>query len=138
MKKLLTSPDVVRTRICAIDDGGKGMAGATVCAIAVKTVAATDEDRPPTVAGVRSFLFAAGAEVAAGTAKLSYPIAKIESWTNKHAVALAKTDPRMIRFFCAWLRRFFEMDESGLRLRLTSMKGSIPTKRTHAAEPTGR
>jgi hypothetical protein len=32
------------------------------------------------------------------------------------SVRFANTDPRMIRFFCAWLRRFFDVDESRLRL----------------------
>jgi hypothetical protein len=34
------------------------------------------------------------------------------------AVRFANSDPRMIVFFCAWLRRFFEVDESRLRVRL--------------------
>ncbi len=33
-------------------------------------------------------------------------------------VRLVNSDPRMIAFFCAWLRRFFEVDESRLRVRL--------------------
>lgn len=33
-------------------------------------------------------------------------------------VTFANTDPRMILFFCTWLRRFFAVDESRLRLRL--------------------
>jgi hypothetical protein len=33
------------------------------------------------------------------------------------AVRFANSDPRMI-FFCCWLRRFFELDESRLRIRL--------------------
>lgn len=32
-------------------------------------------------------------------------------------VAFANTDPRMILFFRTWLRRFFAVDESRLRLR---------------------
>ena len=38
-------------------------------------------------------------------------------------VALANTDPRMILFFCRWLRRFFEVDESRMRLRLYLHEG---------------
>src|SRR5688500_469046 len=38
-------------------------------------------------------------------------------------VTLANTDPRMIRFFCVWLRRFFEIDESRLRVRLYLHEG---------------
>ncbi|MDP9207773.1 MAG: hypothetical protein M3O65_04610, partial [Actinomycetota bacterium] len=35
----------------------------------------------------------------------------------------ANTDPRMIVFFCAWLRRFFEIDEARLRVRLYLHEG---------------
>ncbi len=35
-----------------------------------------------------------------------------------HAVGFANGDPRMILFFVAWLRRFFVVDGSRLRLRL--------------------
>lgn len=38
-------------------------------------------------------------------------------------VILANTDPRMIRFFCVWLRRFFDVDESRLRVRLYLHEG---------------
>jgi hypothetical protein len=38
-------------------------------------------------------------------------------------VAFANTDPRMILFFCTWLRRFFAVDESRLRLRLYLHEG---------------
>ncbi len=34
------------------------------------------------------------------------------------SVSLPNSDPRMIAFFCAWLRHFFEPDESRLRVRL--------------------
>src|SRR6266540_481677 len=30
-------------------------------------------------------------------------------------VRFANSDPEMVRFFCAWLRRFFNIDESRLR-----------------------
>ncbi|HEX5881900.1 MAG TPA: hypothetical protein VF468_26810 [Actinomycetota bacterium] len=39
------------------------------------------------------------------------------------AVRFAKSDPRMILFFCCWLRRFFEIDESRLRVRLYPHEG---------------
>ena len=39
------------------------------------------------------------------------------------AVIFANSDPRMIAFFCAWLRHFFEIDESRLRLRLYLHEG---------------
>jgi hypothetical protein len=34
------------------------------------------------------------------------------------SVIFANSDPRMIAFFCDWLRHFFEVDESRLRVRL--------------------
>ena len=39
------------------------------------------------------------------------------------AVKFANSDPRMIAFFCAWLRRFFEIDEARLRVRLYLHEG---------------
>ena len=39
------------------------------------------------------------------------------------SVRFANTDPRMIAFFCAWLRTFFDIDESRLRLRLYLHEG---------------
>jgi hypothetical protein len=39
------------------------------------------------------------------------------------AVGLANTDPAIIAFFCAWLRRFFDIDESRLRARLYLHEG---------------
>jgi transcriptional regulator with XRE-family HTH domain len=33
-------------------------------------------------------------------------------------VNFANTDPGMVRFFCAWFRRFFEPDEARLRVRV--------------------
>ena len=38
-------------------------------------------------------------------------------------IVFANTDPRMILFFCCWLRRFFDVDESRLRLRLYLHQG---------------
>jgi transcriptional regulator with XRE-family HTH domain len=38
-------------------------------------------------------------------------------------VKFANCDPRMIHFFCAWLRRFFEVDESRLRVNLYLHEG---------------
>ncbi len=38
-------------------------------------------------------------------------------------VTFANSDPRMIGFFCAWLRRFFVVDESRLRVRLYLHQG---------------
>ena len=38
-------------------------------------------------------------------------------------VSFANTDPKMMAFFCAWLRRFFEVDESRLRVRVYPHQG---------------
>jgi hypothetical protein len=40
-----------------------------------------------------------------------------------HSVVFANTDPAMIRFHCAWLRHFFEIDESRLRARVYLHQG---------------
>jgi hypothetical protein len=34
------------------------------------------------------------------------------------SVKFANTDPKIVSFFCAWLRRFFEIDESRLRAKV--------------------
>jgi transcriptional regulator with XRE-family HTH domain len=39
------------------------------------------------------------------------------------AVLFANSDARMISFFCAWFRRFFDIDESRLRLKLYLHQG---------------
>jgi hypothetical protein len=39
------------------------------------------------------------------------------------AVRFSNSDPRMIFFHCCWLRRFFEIDESRLRVRLYLHEG---------------
>jgi hypothetical protein len=36
----------------------------------------------------------------------------------KGGLLFANTDPRMVHLFCAWLRRFFVIDESRMRVRL--------------------
>ncbi len=38
-------------------------------------------------------------------------------------VRFANSDPRMVAFFCAWLRRFFSIDESRLRLTVYLHEG---------------
>ena len=40
-----------------------------------------------------------------------------------HCVTFANTDPTMVHFFCAWLRRFFDIDESRLRVRVYLHQG---------------
>jgi transcriptional regulator with XRE-family HTH domain len=39
------------------------------------------------------------------------------------SVTFANSDPRMIRLHCAWLRRFFEIDEARLRVRVYLHQG---------------
>ena len=39
------------------------------------------------------------------------------------AVSFPNSDPRMIRLFCEWLRHFFEVDETRLRVRLHLHEG---------------
>jgi hypothetical protein len=38
-------------------------------------------------------------------------------------VVFANSDPRMVVFFCSWLRHFFEVDESRVRVRLYLHQG---------------
>ncbi len=56
--------------------------------------------------------------LAAGTALYAGEGAKGDG-----AVQFANTDARMIRFFCAWLRHFFAVDESRLRVRVYLHQG---------------
>jgi len=46
-----------------------------------------------------------------------------EGGKNGAEVHFTNADPRMILFFCTWLRRFFPLDESRLRLRLYLHEG---------------
>jgi hypothetical protein len=39
------------------------------------------------------------------------------------ALRFTNSDPRMVLFYCCWLRRFFEIDESRLRVRLYLHEG---------------
>jgi hypothetical protein len=39
------------------------------------------------------------------------------------AVKFANTDPRMVAFYCTWLRRFFAIDKARLRVRLYLHEG---------------
>jgi hypothetical protein len=39
------------------------------------------------------------------------------------SVLFANSDPRMVAFFCSWLRHFFQVDESRLRVRLYLHQG---------------
>lgn len=46
-----------------------------------------------------------------------------EGFKTDGEVGMANTDPTILGFFCAWLRRFFEIDESRLRMRVYLHKG---------------
>ena len=47
-------------------------------------------------------------------------------------VRFANTEPTMVRFFCAWLRRFFDIDESRLRVRVYLHQGlDLDAAQTH-------
>lgn len=53
-------------------------------------------------------------------------------------VSFANTDPRMIRLFCAWLRRFFDVDESRLRVRVYLHEGlDLDAAEHHWSQVTG-
>jgi transcriptional regulator with XRE-family HTH domain len=46
-----------------------------------------------------------------------------EGFKRDGAVGMANTDPRVLRMFCAWLRTFFAIDESRLRVRIYLHEG---------------
>jgi DNA-binding transcriptional ArsR family regulator len=46
-----------------------------------------------------------------------------EGAKRDHSVVFANSDPAMIRFHCGWLRSFFEIDESRLRMRVYLHEG---------------
>jgi AcrR family transcriptional regulator len=53
-------------------------------------------------------------------------------------VVFANTDSRMIAFFCAWLRRFFDIDESRLRARVYLHRGlDLDAAQAHWSDVTG-
>ena len=53
-------------------------------------------------------------------------------------VKFANTDPSMVSFFCAWLRRFFEIDESRLRVSVYLHEGlDLEAAEAHWAAITG-
>ena len=43
-------------------------------------------------------------------------------------VLMANTNPHIIAFFCAWLRRFYDIDETRLRVRLYLHRVSTLTR----------
>jgi hypothetical protein len=53
-------------------------------------------------------------------------------------VRFVNSDPRMVAFFCSWLRRFFAIDESRLRVRLYLHEGlDLAAATAHWSEVTG-
>jgi hypothetical protein len=53
-------------------------------------------------------------------------------------VKFANTDPTMVRFFCAWLRRFFVVDETRLRVRVYLHDGlDLTAAEAHWSHVTG-
>jgi hypothetical protein len=46
-----------------------------------------------------------------------------EGSKTEGSVRFANTDPAMMRFFCAWLRHFFEIDETRMRARVYLHEG---------------
>jgi hypothetical protein len=89
--------------------------------------------RPPNVLQRRKQaeiddLMAAGRERLGTMTEREFLIAGVALYAGEGAktdgvVGFANTDPRMIQFFCAWLRRFFDPDESRLHLRLYLHEG---------------
>jgi hypothetical protein len=54
------------------------------------------------------------------------------------SVIFANTDPTMIRFHCAWLRRFFDIDEARLRVRVYLHEGlDLDAAEEHWSRVTG-
>jgi hypothetical protein len=54
------------------------------------------------------------------------------------SVKFANTDPTMVRFFCAWLRRFFAVDETRLRVRVYLHDGlDLTAAEAHWSQVTG-
>lgn len=71
--------------------------------------------------------FAAGVALYAG-----------EGSKTDRSVVFANTDARMIAFFCSWFRRFFEIDESRLRVRVYLHEGlDLDAAEDHWSEVTG-
>ena len=61
-----------------------------------------------------------------------------EGAKNDGNVMFANTDARMVSFFCAWLRHFFVIDESRLRIRVYLHEGlDLDAADQHWSEVTG-
>ena len=71
--------------------------------------------------------------LAAGAALYAGEGAKTEG-----AVKFANSDPTMVQFFCLWLRRFFDIDESRLRVSVYLHQGlDLAAAQQHWSEVTG-
>ena len=71
--------------------------------------------------------------LAAGTALYAGEGAKRDGKVN-----FANTNPEMTAMFCAWLRRFFEIDESRLRVRVYLHEGlDLDAAESHRSNVTG-
>lgn len=71
-------------------------------------------------------LLAEGAERIGHLSEREFLVAGVYAGEGKKTdgdVALANTDPRFIAFFCAWLRHFFPIDETRLRVYLYLHEG---------------
>jgi len=52
-------------------------------------------------------------------------------------IVFANSDPAMVRFFCTWLRRYFEIDETRLRARVYLHEGlDLHAAHAHWSETT--
>ncbi len=61
-----------------------------------------------------------------------------EGTKREGAVVFANTDPEMVRFFCDWLRRFFDVDEARLRVRVYLHEGlDLDAAQSHWSAVTG-
>jgi hypothetical protein len=61
-----------------------------------------------------------------------------EGAKNDGNIVFANTDARMVSFFCAWLRRFFEIDESRIRIRVYLHEGlDLDAAERHWSQVTG-
>ncbi len=74
-----------------------------------------------------------GAFFAAGIALYAGEGSKTEG-----SVRFANSDPNMMRLFCAWLRRYFDVDESRLRVRVYLHQGlDLDAAEAHWSNVTG-
>lgn len=58
--------------------------------------------------------------------------------TDRNGVRFVNSDARLVSFFCVWLRRFFDVDESRMRVRLYLHEGlDYEAAQRHWSEVTG-